>query len=60
MTNLIATRPIGELNEFKESAFASLRRALTEERYEDCPYWVYYARLCGATHSELRKFFQGF
>ena len=59
MTNLLTTtKPIGELKEFKESAFASLQKALVEERYEDCAYWVYYARLCGTTHSELHRFFQ--
>jgi len=40
----------------KRNAFVSLHKALREERYEECPYWIYYAKLCGAKKNEITQF----
>ncbi len=55
MNKLVETKS-SEQAVLKKSAFFSLLNALQEERYEECPYWIYYAKLCGAKKSEITKF----
>ena len=55
MNKLVETKS-SEQAVLKKSAFFSLENALREERYEECSYWIHYARLCGAKKSEITQF----
>lgn len=53
--NKVVDLKSSEQDVLKRNAFLSLQKALRDERYEECHYWVFYAKLCGASKKEISQ-----
>lgn len=49
---------VAERELLKKNAFLCLQKALLEERYEECSYWVFYAKLSGIGKKEIEYLLQ--